>query len=137
SNGGVVERVRYTPYGQARHFWGDDVNGDLQTDFLDWLDLQNQAAQSEPYIGGDDYMVEMDLNRDGVIDGDDANLIGGGKSALPAGWISNAGSTTLDNTVGYDGYLFLPASAQYHVRFRAYDPELGRWLRRDPLGTLD
>src|SRR5690606_7896556 len=25
----------------------------------------------------------------------------------------------------------------YHVRHRAYDPELGRWLERDPAGYID
>jgi len=25
----------------------------------------------------------------------------------------------------------------YHVRFRVYDPEMGRWTRRDPIGYVD
>ncbi|MFG0284057.1 MAG: RHS repeat domain-containing protein, partial [Phycisphaerales bacterium JB039] len=77
------------------------------------------------------------LDRDGDVDLNDMAQVGSAKSALPAGWISDAGSTSLDNMVGYDGYLFLPASEQYHVRFRCYDPELGRWLERDPIGYVD
>ncbi|MFG0252355.1 MAG: RHS repeat-associated core domain-containing protein [Phycisphaerales bacterium JB038] len=137
SDGSVAERVWYTPYGEARHFWGDDANGDFQTDTQDAIDIYALGLSVGPDIADDQYIVEMDLDRDGDVDLNDMAQVGSAKSALPAGWISDAGSTSLDNIVGYDGYLFIAASEQYHVRYRCYDPELGRWLERDPRGYFD
>lgn len=37
----------------------------------------------------------------------------------------------------WDGYVFNAETKQYHVRFRCYDPVLGRWLERDPLEYED
>ncbi len=42
-----------------------------------------------------------------------------------------------DNTIGWDGYVFNPATADYLVRHRTYLPPLGRWAERDPLGYFD
>src|SRR5690606_2465735 len=45
------------------------------------------------------------------------------------------------NSVGYAGYIFnaeVPGGGGlYTVRYRHYDPGLGRWLERDPLGYVD
>lgn len=38
--------------------------------------------------------------------------------------------------VGYAGMLHDPASSLYLTLFRAYDPSVGRWLSRDPIGEL-
>jgi len=42
-----------------------------------------------------------------------------------------------DNTLGFAGYQFCHTTGLYAVRFRHYDPGLGRWLQRDPAGYVD
>jgi RHS repeat-associated protein len=41
------------------------------------------------------------------------------------------------NEILYCGYRFDPETGLYHVRYRYYHPNLGRWLSRDPLGYAD
>ena len=50
--------------------------------------------------------------------------------AQPRGQIT---TSEVDNQLGWDGYVFNAETAHYHVRFRCYSPELGRWLARDPV----
>jgi RHS repeat-associated protein len=38
--------------------------------------------------------------------------------------------------VGYAGYQWDQVARAYHVRYRVYLPEIGRWTRRDPLGYV-
>ena len=40
------------------------------------------------------------------------------------------------NEIIYCGYRYDPATALYYVRNRTYNPVLGRWLQRDPIGIL-
>lgn len=42
-----------------------------------------------------------------------------------------------DCNVGYAGYFQMPEIAAYSVRYRVYDPVLGRWFQRDPAGYVD
>ncbi len=42
-----------------------------------------------------------------------------------------------DNEIRYAGYYYDAETANYHVRYRYYQPTLGRWLQRDPLGYVD
>jgi RHS repeat-associated protein len=53
-------------------------------------------------------------------------------TALAAGELSTADE---DNVIGYAGYVFNRELRTYTVRYRMYDPELGRWLTRDPPAT--
>lgn len=39
--------------------------------------------------------------------------------------------------LGFAGYRYDPVIRKYHVRNRVYDPRMGRWLQRDPLGYVD
>jgi len=60
----------------------------------------------------------------------------------PAGWITDVGAVAAngsapDNPIGYGGYTFNAASGEYLVRHRSYEPELGRFLQRDPSGYAD
>jgi RHS repeat-associated protein len=58
-------------------------------------------------------------------------------AAQPDGRLSSA---AVDNVIGYAGYIFnaeLPGAGVYTVRHRHYDPDLGRWIQRDPLGYVD
>jgi hypothetical protein len=76
----LAERLTYSAYGEARHHWAADVDGDGAVTTADETIIANLAAEG----GGkgtpiDDpaYRAEADLNRDGVIDGDDGRTIHG------------------------------------------------------------
>lgn len=58
-----------------------------------------------------------------------------GRAALPAGQISSP--TGPRNEIGMAGYVWSPKAGIYCVRYRYYDPLLGRWLQRDPAGYVD
>jgi RHS repeat-associated protein len=45
-------------------------------------------------------------------------------------------SGTLNAAFGYAGYYAHGPSGLYLTQYRAYDPNLGRWLSRDPLGEI-
>ncbi len=142
-NGGIVERTTYDSYGKARHHFGADVTGDGATTSADGAAIQNAYGNS---IGDAGYKAELDLDRDGDIDSDDYNAgiaLSGGvtQSALAGGMVSfvstgSGGSTRHgpDNPIAWDGYVFNAETGQYHVRWRWYDPTLGTWLVRDPVG---
>jgi len=126
----LIERVRYSPYGRARHQRLGDVDGDGDTDGAD-EDLLLAASGS--VIGEAEYVADADLNRDGQIDATDSALLQNDWGpALPAGQISAA-----DNPIGYAGYVFNDECEIYTVRNRSYEPTLGRWLERDPAGYTD
>ena len=79
------------------------------------------------------YVVEMDYNRDGVLDSSDTPS-GSDQLAVTLGQIGDLDATSgPDNWIGYAGYVWEGASSLYHVRNRSYNPSLGRWKQRDPL----
>jgi len=41
------------------------------------------------------------------------------------------------NTIGYTGHRFDAETQRYHMRFRVYVPELGRFMQADPAGYVD
>ena len=49
----------------------------------------------------------------------------------------DAQSTYGANEIIYCGYRFDSESQLYYVRNRTYNPELGRWIQRDPIGYKD
>ncbi|HYE03247.1 MAG TPA: RHS repeat-associated core domain-containing protein [Phycisphaerales bacterium] len=128
SNARLSERVRYTPYGVARHSWFDDSDGDGDTDAAD------KALIVTANIGTTNYNVDADFNRDGAVNATDLAMWVG-KAALAAGDISDPAGP--GSAIGYCGYLFNREIQIYKVRFRDYDPALGRWLERDPAGYVD
>lgn len=133
--GTLLERVTYTPYGEARHQWRKDVDGDGDVDSAD----QTAASAGTGSIWQSVYNVDADLDRDGDVDRTDTQQIGANSymAALAPGVLSAPG---VGNTIGFCGYVFNPeigGSGIYTVRFRHYDPALGRWLERDPAGYVD
>lgn len=138
--GEISERIDYNAYGVARYH----PAGDLKPDgFLDFFDI----AMFEPgSIGDDEYNVEFDLNLDGEVDLADVmyflaynpTVTDPVISPIPSSWISDPRSTTgPDNSIGYAGYVFNNEREDYLVRNRVYDPVLGRWKTRDPIGYVD
>jgi len=148
----LVERVGYTPYGVGSHRYGHDVNGDGAAtssaggdrDTLNTLASVGSGTGTAMLDGSGNlnssYDVAADLNRDGWIRTATASDLDiwdsmGQNSALSSGLISDAAGA--DNIVGYDGYIFAPEHRSYCVRFRWYEPVLGRWVERDPAGYID
>jgi len=145
----LVERVDYDPYGRARHHHPIDVDGDGDYDAADSTAIDNavyfHAGPINCDIGVAGYIADGDLNRDGVIDGDDQTIAGGTRprAALALGVLSEVG-----NVFGFSGYVYnaeTPGAGgngglgggMYTVRFRHYDVGMGRWIERDPLGYVD
>ena len=139
--GNVYERIDYDAYGQARHRYGGDANGD-------GIPSVNPFANDFNLNGGDNlidetnYHVDLDVDCDGVFDTTDIGTILTNTSnlsftSLPVGWISDPNSATgPDNAIGYAGYIFNHEREDYSVRFRVYDPGLGRFMTRDPIGYV-
>jgi RHS repeat-associated protein len=135
--GVVIDRIAYSPYGDATRTLRSDVNGDgfvNQSDHTGIIRPRNGAA-----IGTATYVVEADLDRNGVINqlDYDISIADDGKSS--SGGVGEAGlfSRGVRNSIGYCGYIFNEDSGLYTVRFRTYSPTLGRWLERDPAGYVD
>jgi RHS repeat-associated protein len=134
SGASVIERVTYTPYGEARHHFGNDIDADGGTDAADQTIVLGAWGTA---IGGTGYRAEADLNRDGSIGSADLTIVLGYATALAPGLISSTSSTGPDNTIGWDGYVFNPETRTYTVRNRTYLPVLGRWGQRDPARYVD
>ncbi len=133
--GTVAERVSYSAYGLARHHWKGDVDGDGAVTVTGGTsDLGLVTAASGSSIGGAGYRAEYDLDRDGDVDAADQSLVGSAAAALPAGQLSPVSASGPDSQAGWDGYLYSAETGLYAVRFRTYEPALGRWVERDPAG---
>lgn len=129
----VPERVRYTPYGEARHEWGSDLNGDGAVNSADLFSVfLSSFGSSYGDVSSPVYSPDCDLDQDGDVDSSDQALFTGQytAAALAAGNIS---APSVRNIVGYDGYLYDEAVGMHHVRHRWYDAGLGRWITRDSL----
>ncbi len=149
SNARVIERTTYEAYGKARHHFGGDVNNDGAASTADDSAIVATINAGSNGIGQSNYVVEQDLNRDGALDLNDRLTLqaltgNSAQAALPNGQVSfnktGSGGSLVhgpDNPIGWDGYVFNPETTQYTVRFRWYDPILGRWLERDPVGYID
>lgn len=134
--GALKERVRYRAYGEARHQWGHDVDGDGDADSTDSGLIATAAAASMPsaVIGTTNYFVDADLDRDGIIDAADMATWSaiGSEGHLALGDISSS-----ENVVGRNGATYDDSSKLYLYRRRWLDVELGRWQGRDPAGYID
>ncbi|MCA9281060.1 MAG: hypothetical protein H6812_10565 [Phycisphaeraceae bacterium] len=126
--GGVAEGVRYSPYGVPFGMPRGDVDGDGDVDAGD----TGAVSFATP---GD---VRQDIDLDGDVDVDDLNaVISAAGATLGRGVLSGDKDDSVGNTLGYAGYVWSEYVSRNHVRHRVYDPELGRWTRRDPMGYVD
>ncbi len=128
--GNMVEWAKYSSYSVPFALPAGDTDSDG-----DW-----DATDSAAITGA--YDVRKDANLDGVINASDithVNSITGGYQTLGRGILS---SSAVANRKGYAGYEYAPefegaGRHLYHVRHRVYDADVGRWMRRDPLGYVD
>lgn len=131
--GDVYERITYDAYGQARHRFAADCDGNGQYDNNDNSGFFTNGTTIDDTLA---YHADFDVNCDGAINVVDIGILAGSSPvAMPDGWIGEPDSTTgPDNSIGYAGYVFNHEREDYTVRFRNYNPELGRWMQRDPIG---
>ncbi len=136
-DGEVYERVHYDAYGNAEHRFPLDKD---DSKHIDGMELA--ASYSGLGTGSTGYDPDMDANMDGLVNAYDGAVVYihglNIASSIGDGWISAIDSSSgPDNSIGYAGYVFNPEREDYAVRFRVYDPQLGRWLTRDPIGYVD
>jgi RHS repeat-associated protein len=132
-NGDPSEYVRYSPYGVATSYPVADINRDGSINSTDSTDWNSGTPQNSAVIGND-------LNKDGTFTTADTTLFTSEYNATTKrGGYTKLGTADAGPSlrIGYAGYQFDPAIKMYHVRHRVYDPGVGRWTRRDPLGYVD
>jgi RHS repeat-associated protein len=103
---------------------------------LDGNDRTAVSAALNATIDQAAYRSEFDIDRSGTITTADRTIASTTRSALAGGGISNAATGGPDNPIGWDGYVFNAETRLYTVRYRTYEPVLGRWMQRDPLEYL-
>jgi RHS repeat-associated protein len=130
----VIDRIAYSPYGEATRTLRSDVNGDGAVNSDDYKAIYNLIGTK---IGASGYIAEADLDRDGKITQADYDICIADWGQKSIGGVGEAAlfSAGVRNDVGYCGYIYNLETGLYTVRFRTYSPTLGRWLTRDPDGT--
>jgi RHS repeat-associated protein len=131
-DGTLVERVKYSAYGVATRLDPADYNGDSFIDFFDDDDFDTDYSNTNALA---------DFDYSGTVNATDSTTwttayLAGNITARGALSTTNA-TTGVNNRAGYAGYQFSPATQQYHVRHRAYDPLVGTWGERDPMEYVD
>jgi RHS repeat-associated protein len=137
STGRILERVTYSAYGVATRHPVADFNRDGFTDFFDDLAYDDCYTGSG---GGCPSGQTADMNLDGFVDSfdyDEWDLSYAEQVNTARGVLSQNDASAAVNHLGYAGYFFEPATQQYLVRHREYDPNVGTWDERDPMGYHD
>jgi RHS repeat-associated protein len=132
---GPVNRTASKSSGEPTAYPVADLDMDGQVtsaDLTAWTDLKAGGSSASAYgldLDFDDYYGPGEADEDLFWESYDANLGLSGK-----GRVSTLG---VASRVGYAGYQWDQVARAYHVRYRVYLPEIGRWTRRDPLGYVD
>jgi RHS repeat-associated protein len=121
TDGTPIEWIKYSAYGVPSSFaLGDfDLSGKIDSG-------DDTAYKSGSY--------RTDMNFDGDTDKDDDTAFYASYNAASTGGFGVLSRSLTGNRIGYAGYQWDPVIGSYHVRHRVYNPGLGRWLQRDPLG---
>ncbi|HRQ73937.1 MAG TPA: RHS repeat-associated core domain-containing protein [Phycisphaerales bacterium] len=126
SSGAAVQRAWYTAYGVPTGADRADLNGDGVVDSAD------ASVFSAWHVASD---VRADWNLDGTVNSTDTiAYLNAYNSAATLGGRGVLSSAALDLRVGYAGYRWDGFTGRYHVRHRVYEPYLGMWQSRDPIG---
>ena len=159
SGGDLIERYEYTPYGQrtifAREYNSNtaplpgDANSDGVVDFLDFQVLLDHYQGSGGWAQGDfsgdgtvdfiDFQILLDHWQQGLPDISDPLVT---MPTMERGTTDNAGgmsSSTIRgiSEVGHQGLMHDKEFGQVYNRARMYNPTMGRFLQRDPIGHVD
>ena len=117
-NGEIVERVKYTLTGIPFGLTCGDTDCDRDTD----------QSDVDAISGADGYYMLMDLNLDGLVNGDDVTIARGWQgTSLGQGELSATG-----NRRGWRGAEHVPGLALTFLNALAYNLELGELLQADP-----
>ncbi len=135
-NGDPYEYIRYSPYGVPTTYPAMDANRDMvtnSTDETDWLTV---------FSGGSaNIVIGIDTNKDSLYPdtGDFDYMADEAADTAKRGGYGKVGTATgsvAPLRFAYAGYAWDPAIKMCHVRHRVYNPDMGRWLRRDPLAIV-
>ena len=139
--------VRYSAYGEHEFLTLGDVSDTTPVALRDTVLTIDDYLQVNTWIGASNLAGDLDdANETGVPDGAVTT-----DDLIFEADLYSAGGLVPDNPrFLYAGYVHDPiigtaasavpsakGSGLYHVRNRVYNPELGRWTRRDPLGYID
>ena len=126
SDGKIAERDRYLSYGTS-------FGSPLADATFDGIVNASDTTQVNTDWGAN-YHVRSDFNLDGAVGAADSAEVTA-NSGKTLGWGTLSDMTNVANRKGYAGYeIDVAIGKLYHVRHRALSTELGRWLRRDPMG---
>jgi RHS repeat-associated protein len=126
-DGRMIEWVKYSSYGVPMSLPAGDTDSDGDFDSTDAAAITGT------------YDVRKDVNLDGtvdVVDYLDALDLNGGFSTQGWSILSNRKWNNRKGYAGYEGDTVL-AGTKWHVRHRVLESDLGRWLKRDPIGYID
>ncbi len=124
----------------ARYFHEDRIDHPRAMDRADISDVDGDSNTSEILrftyhqnaLGN---VSEISAPSGGVVEWVTYDVYGKATVRNSAG--TTQGSSYVGNPFLFTGREFDAASGMYHYRARAYDPEAGRFLQRDPLGYVD
>ena len=108
----LVERVTYDAYGQARHHYMADWEGNGGVTQTEITQIRIVAGGANHAIGEANYNPDMDIDRNGDVQTGDYTIANteGIHSALAKGLLSDP---SVDNQIGWDGYVFNAETRQY------------------------
>lgn len=137
--GAVMARVNYSAYGVPRICRKSDLNRDGVVDLSgtggDWADWDQIKLLAGASSTAARWLTLADFDGDGVFNaGLDEAAFGAQLLADYAADYAWPLAEELGNLPLYGGCWWDATLRIYHVRHRAYDPEHGRWLQRDPIG---
>jgi len=123
-SGQMMEWAKYSAYGVPFGLPGGDTDSDGDCDATD-------VAQIHTWYTSGPYDVRGDIDLDGDVDATDESIVDGNYKGLKLG---RGNLSAVDSLRGYAGYVAdRVAWSTYHVRYRYYIPDLGRWAPRDPI----